>query len=213
MRYVLILALAATALTAGGCNVLAFPLYVFAQQPMKSVPPEFNGLGGKYVALVVHSGPEVLLDYPTIQLQISEIVAAELRRHVRGISFVTPPRVIRYQSEDPRWDALPPERLCKTFDCDYVLLITLVEFAAREMESLHLARGRMQADVKLYGRPGGAKPGLQWSSKQPLQVMHPPADQQAVATADESGVQAETIRLFAEALARKFYKHKVPIEP
>ena len=53
MRYCLIPALAFLAASAGGCNLLAWPLYVVAQRPTKTVQPEFDDLGNQ---VPVHFG-------------------------------------------------------------------------------------------------------------------------------------------------------------
>ena len=213
MRYVLTLALALMTLAGGGCNLLAFPLYVFARRPTKSVAPEYDGLGGKHVAVVVYAGPDIQLDFQTVQLEVADAVGAEMARQLKDLTLIDPRRVMRYQDENPRWDAEPPENMCKTFGCDFVLLISLVEFATREPGSTYLVRGRLTAEASLYRSCTGAEGGRVWRSAEQFRVVHPSDRPLGVPAGGEGRIRAETEKVFAEALAKKFYKHKVPIEP
>src|SRR5512133_133275 len=145
MRFGLILLPAMLLL--GGCNQLAFPLYVFAPDPpTQTVPAEYEGLREKNIAIVVFAGPDMLIDFQTVQLELSEAVSAELRRTVKDVKIVDPRRVIRYQDENAFWDRLPPGKLCDTFKCERVLLISLQEFSTREQGSTEFARSRISAD-------------------------------------------------------------------
>ena len=217
MRNSLFCLLVAAGLAAGGCNYLEHTLYVFAPPaPMKTVEPEYDGMRDRQVAVVVFAGPETQLDYQQVQLELFDAVSAELRKHVKGITLVDPRRVMRYQEENPRWDAEPPEKLCKVFSCDVVLLISLMEFATREPGSVHLARGRITAEAGTYepdrSAQGGGAGGRKWRSDI-LRVMHPPKSPLGVPATDDWRLRIETERIFAARLAKFFYKHKVPKEP
>jgi hypothetical protein len=216
MRNYLALLLVATALSAGGCNILAYPMYAFAPPPpMKTVHPEYPGMEGKHVAIVVFAGPETQLDYQQVELEMFDAVSAELRKHIKDITLVDPRRVMRYQEENPRWRSEPPERLCKVFTCDVVLLISLMEFATREPGSIHLARGRITAEASVYeparGGEGEAPGGCQWRSDI-VRVVHPPQAPVGLLATDDWRLRIETERIFAAQLAKSFYKHKVPKE-
>ncbi len=214
MRYCLTIALATLVPAAGGCNWLAWWGYVLnPKPPMKSVQPEFRGLSGKQLAIVVYAGPEIQLDFETIQLELSDAISAKMNKHIKDIELVDPRQVIRYQDEDPRWNAIPPEKLCTVFGCDYVLLVSLIEFSTREPGSVHLARGRLTAEAKLYRSPAGGRGGCVWRARRPFRVVHPAESPMGIPTQSDWDIRIKTEQIFAEALTKKFYKHKVPIEP
>ena len=212
MRYCLLLALTLTLLIVTGCNILGPVLYIFARTPQKTVKAEYEGLEGKSVATVVYAGPEIITDYVLAQLRVSEAVNFKLRERVNGITTIPARRVIRYQNENAAWMDEDPEKLCARFNCDYVLLINLLEYSTREPDSAHLVRGRLTAGAKLYGRPDGPKAGVQWSSKESFRVVYPPDDQVAAPTTNPTRISAATEKLFADALVMKFVKHKVDVE-
>ena len=213
MRTCLVPVLMIVALAGGGCNIAAWLGYVLAPPaPTRTQQPEFEHLPDRHVAVVVYAGPETQTDFPLAQLEISDAVNYQLRENIDGITLVPPRRVMRYQDENPGWEEMGPEKLCKVFNCDYVLLVSLVEFATRESGSAHLVRGRLTAEAKLYGRPNGPRAGLQWRSEEHFRIVHPPGKELAAPTGNPNKIRFETERLFADALVKKFYKHKAPIE-
>lgn len=210
MRFLLLLALAATS----GCNYLAWPAYVLAPPPpMKTVAPEFGQLPGKSVAILIYADLDTLMEYPRVQAELTDAVSADLCRNVKGVQVVESRRVLRYQDENPRWDTTPPERLCASFNCDYVLLISIQQFSTREPGSLHLARGSLLADAKLYQSvvPNVQQGGCAWRGE-PIRVLYPPDSPLGVLAGDDWPIRIETYKAFADRLARKFYQHKVPVE-
>lgn len=209
MRFGLILLPAVLLL--GGCSQLAFPLYVFAPEPpTQTVPSEYEGLREKNIAIVIFASPDMLIDYQTVQLELSDAVAAELRRTVKDVKIVNARRVIRYQDENTFWDRLPPGKLCDTFKCDRVLLISLMEFSTREPGSTQFARARISADAGVYSLDTPDKP--KWRTPA-IKVMNPPEGSKSLAGGAEWQIRVDAEKMFAEALVKKFYKHEVPQEP
>lgn len=208
MRYCLAFMLVALTVAAGGCNWIAF-FGTLLPAPKKTVEAEFIGLEKKQVAIAVYVGLQTELDFQTIRLEISDAVAAELGKRIEGAVVVDSRRVIRYQDENPRWKTVPPETLCTVFDCDYLLLISLIEFSTRERGSLHMIRGRLKAESQLYRPPASGKSSPAWASKEPFSVAYPPENPVGVLAKNDWEVRTKTEKLFAEVLVRKFYKHKV----
>jgi len=214
MQYSLTLILASLTVATGGCNLAAFAGYMLIPgPPKKTIKPEFAGLEKQHVAVAVYAGPETELDFQTIRLEISDAVAAELQKRIKGTTLVDARRVIRYQDENPGWNAKSPERLCTIFDCDYLLLVSLIEFSTHEMGSLRLVRGRLKAEARLYRSLASGEGGLAWRAKELFSVVHPPETPVGVLAQNDWDIRIQTEKLFAEALVKKFYKHKVPIEP
>ncbi|KKL77935.1 hypothetical protein LCGC14_2029920 [marine sediment metagenome] len=216
MRNVLLSLSVLAALAAGGCNSLQYMMYLFAPPaPTKTIKAEYD-MRGKHVAVVVFAGPETLLDYHQAQVEVFDALAAELKRKVRGVSLVDIRRVMRYQDENPRWDAEPPEKLCRIFSCDTVLLVSLIEFATREPGSIHLARGRILAEASTYEPrrvvKGVARGGCVWRSKT-IRVVYPAKTPVGLPAGDDWRLRVETAKVFAAELAKNFYKHKVPKQP
>ncbi len=215
MRISAMLGAVGLCLCAAGCKWLSWPAYVFAPSPpQRTVKPQFDALVGRSVAVVVFAGPQTQLDYQLAQLEVSDAVSIELRRRVKDVTTVSPRAVLRYQAENPSWEALPPHKLCRALNCDYVLLISLREFSTRELGSIYLARGRITAEAALYPAqaPGSGSGRAVWRSGT-IRVLYPPDSPLGLPASDDRAIRAETVRILAQRLVRNFYKHKVPREP
>jgi hypothetical protein len=131
------------------------------------------------------------------------------------VSVVNPLRVMRYQDENPRWYSFPAERLCRDFNADSVLLISLMEFSTRAPGFVHLARGRITAEASLYqaGRPG------QETAEQPawrsdiIRVVYPEESPLGLPAGDDREIRLQTAKEFADRVVKSFYDHKVPKGP
>ena len=214
MRKCLLIILLSLAPFVGGCDLIHWIMYVFAPPvPMKTIEAKFDDLPGKTVAVVIFAGPEIQLDYNMAQLELTDEVSAELRRNVRNVKVVDARRVIRYQAENPRWDATPPEKLCKVFGADYVMLISLMEFSTREPGSIHLARGRITAEVNLYKATlsSGSDENPVWRAG-PFYIVHPEKSPLGIPIEHDAAIRIPTEKLFAKELVKNFYKYKVPKE-
>ncbi len=215
MRKCLLIALLSSSVFClAGCNLTSWIAYVFAPKiPMKTVEAKYDDLPGKTVAVVIFAGPEIQLDYNMAQLELTDKISAELRRNVRGVTIVDVRRVIRYQAENPRWDTTPPDKLCEVFGADYVMLISLMEFSTREPGSIHLARGRITAEVNLYkAKQSSADGGNPVWRTGPMHIVHPAESTMGMPAENDWEIRNRTEKLFAIELAKNFYAYKVPKE-
>jgi hypothetical protein len=74
---------------AGGCNIAKIPIVLFApKHETKTIEPEWDGLKGKSVAVVVYAGPELQVDYQTVQLEVGEQISSQISRNVPGVKVV-----------------------------------------------------------------------------------------------------------------------------
>jgi hypothetical protein len=198
-----------------GCGCVDWIAYVFAPaSPMRTVEPEFAGLANKTVAVVIFAGAETRLEHGTVELELSDAVSTELRKRVKGVRTIDPRKIMRYQEENPRWDSMPPGRLCGVFNSDYVLLISVMEFSTRERRSMHLARGRIAAEAAIYDgdESGEALGGARWQTDM-IRIEYPEKAPVGVPARDDWVVRGNTCRTYAVELVKRFYKHKVPKQP
>jgi hypothetical protein len=210
MRNALLVLCLAAAPWLPGCQCLNWMAYVLApSSSLQTVEPEFTALSNKTVAVVVFARPDILVEFDTAPVEISSIVSSELAARINGVSAIPPERILRYQDENPRWDSMPPGRLCRTFNSDYVLLISLIEFSTRERGSMHLARGRISAEAAVYSEDSPDVP--LWRTDM-IRVVYPETAPVGVPARDDYATRVNAERIFADKLVRKFYKHKIPRE-
>ena len=215
MRNLVLCFLLALTPTISGCGCVNWFAYVLAPPaPTRTVKAVYPGLTKKTVAIAVYVDLETLLDYQTVQLDISDAVAAQLRRHVKRTNVVNPLQVIRYQDENPRWYATPPEKLCRALNADCLLLISLMEFSTRAPGAIHLARGRITGEASLYladraGTESSDQPA--WQSEL-IRVLYPRESTLGIPARDDRDIRLQTAKIFADMVVKNFYDHKVPRE-
>ncbi len=218
MRKTLLLATAGVLLLeCTGCSYAGFLAAILAPEASKKkVMPEFDGLPGKTVAVVVYAGPDIQVDYLAAQRDTSAIVSNQLGANIKGLKTVNPDVILRYQDENPGWDTAPPGAMCKPLRCDYVLMISLQEYSVREPGMVALMRGKIVAQAVLhkpepesYDKPS---PPPAWRAER-LEVIFPPDKPEGVPTENEYAIRMGTVQVFADTLAKKFYKHEIKEKP
>ena len=126
---------------ASGCDSLAYMGYLLAPSGgTKKVPAEFEGLSGRTVAVVIYADQGVLFEYPYARLSLSLKIGAELKDKVKKVAVVDPRRVIKYQDENFRWDAMAKNQLGRELNADCVLFVVLEKYTTREPGSVKRCR-------------------------------------------------------------------------
>ena len=65
------------ALGAGGCSTVGYVMYLFMPEgKMETVEPEFAGLAGNTVAIIIYAEDAVLYDYPLVRLTLPPAASA-----------------------------------------------------------------------------------------------------------------------------------------
>ncbi len=193
---------------AGGCRLLAVPFFAFGRDQTKKIPAEYPYLDGKRVALVVWAEDFTQFEYPHVRLEVSEHVRIALESGVRDVNVVPNREVIDYQNREPRWEAEDPATLGKQLGAQRLIMIELTQYTTREPGSLHLYRGHMGANVKVYDTEyANSAPTYKTS----LEVAYPPDAISAYGTA-EPAIRRGMMETFAVQLAGKFYERQEPVK-
>lgn len=202
----------ALAIWLGGCPAMRYMGYLGAPEAgSKKVPAEFTGLEGRRVAIVIFADQRVQYEHPQARLTLGSVVRAKMNEHLKNVSVVDPAKVCRYQDENAHWETLDKAELAKQFGADFVLYITLVEYSTREIGSIDLYRGRITAQCSLYEAGKSDAEGRVWSCDR-IAVVYPEAAPAGVPGESGRSVREAAERLWADALVKKFYEHKEPVE-
>jgi hypothetical protein len=201
--------LLAVSAASGGCDFLAYGMYLCGDEPTEKISPEFEDLPYHRVAVVVYADEGVQHEYPYASLHVSEGVSAELKSKLETVETIDPLVIHKYQRQDIHWDMMDKTELGKHFEADYVLFVTLLEFSTREPGSLNLLRGRISADCALYDANKPEHQSRVWETS--AVMVRYPTDNPAGQVGDDDGhIRNKTVQHFAEKLVSRFYEHKVP---
>jgi hypothetical protein len=199
--------LALAALTAG-CQALAAPFLMWGPEPTRTILAEYPYLKGERIAVAVWADHETIFEFPNVQLELSSFVARAIEQHVKDVKLVHPREVVDFQNRNRDWDRLPAARIAERLGADRLILIELGQYTTRDPGSEHLLRGHIAAAVRVYTASAGE--GVSPAYRTEVSIAHPP-DGPGAWGQSETIIRRETMEVFAEELAKKFYDHKVKV--
>ena len=192
-----------------GCGYMAY-LMAPPLAP-KKVAAEFADLKNTRVAVVIFTDERVQYEYPYARLTLGSVIRAEMNDRLKSVVVTDPAKVGKYQDEHAEWTSMGKAELAAALGVDYVLDITLVEYTTREPGSVDLYRGRITAQAALYHAGQSDSQGRAWHSDR-LSVLYPEKNPIGVSGESDRQVREAVEKEFADALVKKFYDHKVPVE-
>lgn len=150
-------AVALAALTApiGGCEIglLAGGLAQnFEYQKVVEVLPEYRGLEGRKVAVVVNADPVTLYEHPMLARQIAGGVSLRLNEYVPGVKVLNPDAVLAWQFNTAEWNALPYGELCRALDVERVVYVDLYEYRLNPPGDSYIWEGMSAATIGVIER-------------------------------------------------------------
>ncbi len=192
----------------GGCKLIALPFFAFADEQKKKVPAEYPYLEGKKGCILVWADEYTSFQYQYLPLEVSEHVRVAMEGSVKGLTFVPNKQVIDFQKRDPGWQSRNPAHIGKQFGADRAIMIELTQYTTREPGSMHLYRGHMGANVKVFDTNyPDAAPAYQTT----IEVTYPP-DSVAGYGTDERTLRRSMMELFATELAGRFHEHQEKVK-
>jgi hypothetical protein len=198
-------------LVLGGCDAIGFLAYLFNPGIKETIEAEYEGLDGHTVAVIVYADPETLFTHPAVPQNLSAVVANQLETHLENITTVDSQRIWRYQESHNNWDATPMDELAEAFEADYILYISLLEYATRVPGSIDLYRGTMAAQVFLYDASLAEEGDPEVWRSDLLAAQFPKDNTGGVPNSSDSEIAYAMNTLFAEDLAKNFYDHEIDI--
>ena len=198
---------------AAGCRFIRYFAYVISPpQRGQKVEAEFSGLNGRTVAVMIVAQEGQLYEHTDLRLRLASAIAVELRKHFSNIKVVSSRRIVRYQDANLDWQAMDRPKLGKEFGADFVLQVTVLEYAVRKHGSASLYRGRIVTECALFDTSRPPSESLQWQNPE-VSVAYPEEDRPVAPIGpDIREFQAETERRFATVLVRKFRDYRLKVE-
>jgi hypothetical protein len=194
-RRLLLVALAAVIVPAGGCGALTTFLWVARGT---DIDAEFNGLREKRVAVVCR---------PVAELEFRSQNAA--RDLAKGLNRLLDDRVPRIEMVDQRkvaewvdnrgWDDYL--EVGRALEADMVVAVELEQFSIYEGQTIY--QGKAAATIKVYDCQTGE---IAFERRLP-RVLYPPNSYVPTSDAPESEFRREFVAVLADHVGRYFYRH------
>ncbi|MBN2560737.1 MAG: hypothetical protein JXQ75_07400 [Phycisphaerae bacterium] len=172
----------------------------------REVKAEYNSIGSRKVAVLVWADRSTLDVYPRARYRVGKAVAYHMKKYLPKARFVAAEEVARLQDRSGTdWEGMTVGQLCKRLDCDLVLRVDLLEYTTRASDTVELRKGRVRATVNLYEPEQGE--GDYAAYQTDVTASFPPDSLHGTSEKDEGTILHETVELFGQAVARKFYDH------
>ena len=193
-----------------GCNILAHPTYVLFGQSSQKVKAQYTGLPGGKTVIIMSSQASLEFDYPGIRENITLAIEKEITDNVKDVQFVDQREVEKYIERELDWISMPVTRLARQFGADRVLYIDMYRFSLHEENAVGILRARINAVLRVY-EIDGEQPGRAVYSTE-LAVVFPEHHPLSMSDSALQAVQTNSVKLFAQQAAYKFYDHKIQIK-
>lgn len=187
-----------------GCDWLV-PLAFFEHK--EKVPAEFDKLEGHRTAILVWAPQETLFDYPHVRMELALHIADRLNSHVDDIDLVDG-REIEDHLERTLTQAADPEEIGRTYNCDFVVYLELLEFQMRDPESPDFLRATIESSVTVYDMRADPDEPRRYELTN-VKTEYPETGALLFNDTNAAVVRKQTYEKFAEMVARKFYDYAV----
>lgn len=145
--------LAPLAASLGGCTAVGFVGAMIEEKRRHSTRPidaEYEGLRGKTFAIVVSADRSVQAEHPGLVPRLATQITDRLSSDEVGALGVVPAaRVLQYQYENPRWAALAPIELARTFGVERLVMVEVQEYRLNDPGNQYLWEGVAAAQVSV----------------------------------------------------------------
>ena len=194
--------LAGTVVASSGCaRMLATALYMSRGN---QVDPDFKGLEGKKVAVVVR--PVAQLSYTTgrVESDLARALGNRLQQNVKKIKLVDPQRVDEW-TDVHEWTDFA--EIGRGVEAERVVGIDLQDFQLMPGQTLY--QGRAKVSLKVLDITDGAKTVFQ---KHLPQVVYPPNASRPAAETQQEQFRREFVEELAETIGRTFYPYDAKLD-
>jgi hypothetical protein len=121
-------------------------------QKLVDMPPRYNGLENKTVAVLVQADMATLYEFPDVAANIAGGVSARIGRDVPGAKVLHPSYVINWQYRTPQWNVLPYGEMCAQLNVDRIVFIDILEFRLNPPGNRYLWEGACVGRIGLAER-------------------------------------------------------------
>jgi hypothetical protein len=211
IRLAVLTAALATAFLSGGCIVgqlVGGMAASYERTGTHEVAAEYTGLTGKNFAVMVHAGREVQYEHPGMIDLVAELVATTLAERAGGAGWVPPATVRWYQTNNPRWIAMPYGDIAEALGVDRLVMVDIYEYRLHEPGNQYVWDGHAAARVGVVEADSVVPDEFMFESE--VEVEFP--REKGISPTDISRDQVVTgLNLkFAQATAWLFFDHEEP---
>jgi len=185
-----------TLLLATGCTSALATAAWLIKGP--NVPPEFDGLKKKKVAVVCTAATQSVYAYPNVAKDLGRAVARQLQRNVKEIKLV-PPQDVEEWMDSHQWTEYP--EIGQVVGAELLVAIDVNDFRLYKGQTIF--QGRADLTIRVFD----CATGEVLFERRPPEILYPPNHVVSTAEVRESDFRRDFIRVLADHIGRYFYPH------
>jgi len=211
--------LAATLTLAGGCNIIGAGAVLADKIVPAKVEPQYKGLAGQSVAVMVWSDRGIRIDYPSIQIDCATSIQNKLlaaqkdkSKELKETKFpVLPASIARYQAKYPQTQSRPiaevAPHLANRTGLTRLIYVEIEGFSTRPAPGVDLFRGSMAGSVKVIEIKDGKARDVYEESD--VHAAFPKkAPEEGTPNLDDQKIYGGTLNEFTTEIVKRFVTHE-----
>jgi hypothetical protein len=183
--------------------------------PEPTIAPQYTGLRGQSVAVMVWAPEGTLIDFPDVRLDVAgslqkklEQAAAAKTKAVAGVSFPTPAAsVVRLQDNSPELEATPLAEVAPRLGARRVIYLEIENLQTRSDASVELFRGSASATVKVVEVSDG-QGTVAFEESGVAAVFPPNAREEGMLEGNDELMYSGVVDQLTTEIAKRFVPHK-----
>jgi hypothetical protein len=197
-------------LTIGGCNLLEYPFYVLFGQSHTKVKAEYTGLENQKTAVIIVGQSAIDFEEPYARMDLALATEQTLKEYIKGVELADQEEIQNFQRSRLDWYSMPIADILNQFQVQRLLYVELIQFTIREPDSVNLLRGHIWAQLRVYEQESDTPdiPVLETEAE----VVFPEQAPSSYSEAARFNIRQQSIGLFSQEVARKFYDHKKEVD-
>lgn len=217
MRTAILLILLLLSLGAStGCSAVGFLGALEESRRRNStrpIEPEYTGLAGKSVAVVVAADRIIESDHPEIVIRLTQNIAERLAEFATGEggTVLAPEKVLAFQYNTPRWTAMAHGDLARELGVQRLVYVDLFEYRLNDPGNQYLWEGVAAGDVAVV-EADSAFPD-EFAFQKSIRVTFPDQGGYGPGEYTRSLVTSALSLRFVDRASWLFYKHEEPYYP
>jgi hypothetical protein len=183
-----------------------------SKMPPPTVLPKYTNLAGQSVGVMVWADKAVLIDWPSIRLDLASALQKRLQtskdKELKGATFpVQPASIIRWQQDHPEHDGSPVQMIAPRLGVSRLIYIELENFATRSDLAVDLFRGSATATVKVVEIQDD-KADIAYNEQNVTAAFPPKAPREGVPNAGDYKIYNGTIDAVANEIGKIFLRYE-----
>lgn len=196
-----------TLATLPGCNVVGWVAQGMSEDPESkiTIEPQYLGMTGKRVAVLVATDDRATGRYPNAALRIAKQLTAQLQADVTDVTVMNPEATIAWQEKNRYWSTYTYKDIAAALNVDRLLVVDIATYTTHPTGNRHLWQGIIRGRVSVTEADGETPNRTVFSED--VTAQYPPDEPVGVLDSDDGTIQLGMVKLFAYKVSARFRDH------